>query len=130
MVVRQVMERPVSHCLNSLTAFLHAAACIVSIAMLLSFPAVTVHNFATHFRAPEVRRTAERHTSVVNSDEDNTRERVAQRDLLPTFFVPTEPKTVPGDNLKLPSQVPLSRLLNRLKLSCRASRGQDPFLEA
>jgi hypothetical protein len=125
------MERRVSSSLNTLTGFLHVAACIVSIAMLLSFPATRVHNFGTHFRTPEVRRAIERHSSVAHSH-DNALDRVAQSDLLPMFFTPTETasKIVPLGNFEAASEVPLPRLLNRLKLNPAGSGGQDPLLQA
>jgi len=122
------MKRRVSSSFDSLTAFLHVAVCVVSVAMLLSFPASSVHNFGTHFRTPEVRRALERHTSVAQS-EGTTDELVARTDLLPTFFTPAETvsKIVPLDNFEPPSEVALSSLLNRRKLGSRGSGGQDPL---
>jgi hypothetical protein len=116
---------------DSLPAFLNIAACIVSVAMLLSFPATRFHNFPTHFRNPEVRRATERHTGVAPRTE-KTPDAVAQSDLLPRFFAPVETagKIVPADNFEAVSEVPLSRLLHRLKLNPCGSSGQDPLLSA
>jgi hypothetical protein len=124
------MERWISSSFDSLTAFLHVAACIISVAMLLSLPATKAHHFGSHFRTPEVRRATERHTSVAHSD-NNTYE-VARSDLLPTFFTPTttDSKIVPRDGFESLSEVPISRLLNRRKLNPSASGGQDPLLQA
>ncbi len=125
------MGTRLSSSLKSLSAFLRVAACIASVAMLLSFPATAVHNFGAHFRTPEVRRATERHTSVAHSDND-PHECVAQSGLLPTFFTPTATvsKIVPRDNFEPPSEVGLFRLLNRLKLNSSDSGGQDPLLRA
>jgi hypothetical protein len=125
------MERRVSSRFHSPTAFVHAAACIVSLVMLLSFPASSVHSFGTHFRTPEVRRALERHTSVAHSD-GNTPELIAHNDLLPTFFTPAETgsKIFPTDNSEPSSDVPLSSLLNRRKLSPSGSGGPDPLIQA
>jgi hypothetical protein len=125
------MERRISSSLNSLTAFLQVAACIVSVAMLLLFPAAKVHNFGTHFRTPEVRRAIERHTFVAHS-ENNTHERVAQSVSLPAFFTPAESasKIVARDNFESPSEAPLTRLLKRRKLNSSGSGGQNPLLKA
>jgi hypothetical protein len=43
---------------------LGASACLLAAVMLLSLPLLRSHTFTTHFRSPEVRRSAARHTSV------------------------------------------------------------------
>jgi hypothetical protein len=120
------MEKSLSSAFNSLTAALHLAACVVGIAMLLSFPATRAHNFATHFRTPEVRRSVERNTFIAHG-ESSSPERIACSELLPTFFTPTETdrRITSPDNFALPSQVPLSRLLHRRKLNPARSNGPD-----
>lgn len=125
------MGRSASFSFDSPTASLRIVVCIVSVVMLLLFPAAKAHSFGTHFRTPEVRRTAERHTCVAHSDND-PHECVAQSGLLPTFFTPTATvsKIVPRDNFEPPSEVGLFRLLNRLKLNSSDSGGQDPLLRA
>jgi hypothetical protein len=122
------MKRRVSSSFDSLTAFLHVAVCVVSVAMLLSFPAAKVHNFGAHFRTPEVRRSTERHTSVAQS-EGTTDELVARAILFPTFFAPAESvgKIVPLDNFEPPSNAAQSRPPIRRKLCARGSGAQDPL---
>ncbi len=46
------------------SAFLRGSICMLAVAMLLLFPAVRPHNFADHFRAPEVRRSVAQNTPV------------------------------------------------------------------
>ena len=130
-LVTAPMERWLSCKLDSLTAFLHVAACIVSVAMLLLFPAFQTHSFGPHFRNPEVRRATKRHTSIAHSD-NRAEERIAQSGLLTKSFAPAEPdiKIVPRDNFNSPPEVSLARLLNRLKLNPPGSDGQDPPLQA
>jgi hypothetical protein len=124
------MRRRASSNFHSLTAFLHVATCVISVAMLLSFPAASVHNFGTHFRAPEVRRAIERQTSVAQSDR-TTQELVAQGDFLPMFLAPaaTTAKILSRENFESPSNVPPSGLLKRRKLNPSGSGGEDPLLE-
>jgi hypothetical protein len=116
---------------KALASFLHLAVCIVSLAMLLLVPATRVHNFGTHFRSPEVRRTVQRHISIAHGD-SNAPERIGAGAPLPAFFTPTETfsKTVALDRFELHDEVPLVRLLNRLKLNPSGSSGQDPLLQA
>ena len=99
--------------------------------MLLLFPAAKAHDFGTHFRQPEVRRTAERHTSIARSD-NNSQDRIAQSALLKQSFAPAKPdvKIVPRDNVDSTPEVFLARLLKRLKLNPSGLGGQDPLLQA
>ena len=129
-LITESMNRGASYGITLMTAFFRAAACIVSVAMLLSFPASGVHHFGTHVRTPEVRRAIVRHSSVALDDE-NAHERVAQCDLLPVFFTPSETigKITPRSDFESPPVV-LSRLLSRLKLNPSGSSGQDPLLQA
>ncbi len=116
---------------KALASFLHLVVCIVSLAMLLLVPATRVHNFGTHFRSPEVRRAAQRHTSIAHSD-SNPNERIAESTPLPAFFTPTETfsNTIALDSFVSYAEVPVVRLLNRLKLNPSGSSGQDPLLQA
>lgn len=125
------MQRRVSHRFGSLTAILNVAACIVSVVMLLSFPAVRVHSFGTHFRSPTVRRSIERHTAVAQTD-DQGGDRVAPAVALPSFFTSIEPASrvvTRGDSPPF-SHPPIVRLLSRRKFCPSASSGQDPLLLA
>jgi|SRR5580698_862587 hypothetical protein len=107
-------------------------ACVLSVAMLLSFPAGNAHRFNPHFRSPEVRRTAERHTSIA-SPSHVTDESALQPRVMPTFFAPMQSSaTALGRDrgFASPAEVPVLRLLNRLKLCTSGSSGQDPLLAA
>ena len=113
-------------------AFGHAVACLLSIAMLLSFPASRFHSFSAHFRTPEVRRTTERNT-LVTEETRNPRESIPRSELLPTFFAPAEPvsvKIIFDRNLDSHADFPLVHLLSRLKLNPPGSGGEDPLLQA
>ena len=114
---------------KAIASFAHLAVCIVSIAMLLLIPATKVHHFGTHFRSPEVRRTAQRHTAIAHSD-SSAPQRIAESTPLPAFFTPTETfsKTVALDSVR--HEIPLVRLLHRLKLNPSGSSGQDPLPQA
>jgi hypothetical protein len=125
------MGRRVSFGFDSLIRSLRIVPCIVSILMLLLLPAAKAHTFGPHFRTPEVRRSAERHTSVAYGEND-THQRLAQSNLLPRFLAPPETggKIFLSPNFESTFEVPLSRLLRRLKLKHCGSSGQDPLLSA
>jgi hypothetical protein len=117
--------------LPSLTALSHTVACVLSLVMLLSFPAARVHSFGAHFRTPEVRRMAQRQTCVA-VESHRGQHNAVRSDPLPKFFAPIETTlSLNSDSsLQSPSEIPLLRQLNRLKLKSRGSRGQDPLLSA
>jgi len=125
------MGRHASFSFDSPAEFLRISACVVSVVMLRLFPAAKPHSFGPHFRMPEVRRAMERHTSIATTD-NNAQERVAQSSRLPSCFGPAEPKlkVIPRDHLDSAFEIPLTRLLNRLKLNPSGSSGQDPLLQA
>jgi hypothetical protein len=99
--------------------------------MLLLFPAAAPHRFGAHFRTPEVQRSAERHTSIATGDTEAL-DYGAPSGILPKSFAPPqrETKAIIGNRSESVAQVPLSRLLNRLKLNPSGSNGQDPLLRA
>ncbi len=108
---------------------LNLAACVVSMLMLLAFPLERVHQYTNHLRAPEIRRTIERHTFVAHS-EARTAERIANQAVMPAILesVETPDAVKPVVDFKLSPQVPISHLLARLKLGSVHSGGQDPLL--
>lgn len=112
-----------------LTALTQTAARLVVGVMLILFPATKAHDFGTHFRNPEVRRSVERHTFVAHSH-DNTRERMAQNNLRTASFAPieTDRQIALLENFDAVPRVPISYLLNRLKLHPARSDRQDPLL--
>jgi hypothetical protein len=112
-----------------IAGLLNVAACVVSVLMLLAFPMQRGHQFAAHFRSPEVRRSIERHTPIAHP-EAGTAERIAHQAVLPALlvYVDTGDVVEPAANIEFASQVPLARLLLRLKLGPSRSGGQDPLL--
>jgi hypothetical protein len=109
-------------------SLLHLAACVVGVLMLLAFPMQRGHQYANHFRTPEVRRSIERHTPIAHP-EAGTADRIAHQAVMPAAIEPVET----GDALKpivnfyLLPQVPISHLLARLKLGSSRSGGEDPL---
>ena len=108
---------------------LNWGACMVSVLMLLAFPMQRVHQYTSHLRSPEVRRSIERHTPVAHS-EAGTAERIAHQAVLPALLVHIDTGDVvePAASTEFASQVPFSRLFLRLKLGSSRSGGQDPLL--
>jgi hypothetical protein len=100
-----------------------------SVLMLLTLPIRSAHRYTNHFRTPEVRRTVERHTYVVHGNAGSA-ECVSHQDVL----VPVRVSVDDGDAIKpaidseIAPQIPISRLLLRLKLGSSRSGNQDPLL--
>jgi hypothetical protein len=103
--------------------------CLLSVLTLLTFPMQSAHQFTDHFRTPEVRRSIERHTPIAQP-ESEAAERIPHQPVLPTRIIPIDDGVVitAVANFGLSSQVPLSRLLSRVKLGSRSSRAPDPLL--
>ncbi len=58
------IAKPVSFFSHLVAVSVRLGACLLAVAMLLSFPALRSHSFMTHFRSPEVRRSVVRHNPV------------------------------------------------------------------
>lgn len=107
------------------TAGLLNTICVMRVLMVLVFSIRPVCQSAAHFLTPEVRRS----TSIAQPEPAPT-ERIAHQALLPAPLGSVDA----GDaieavaNFELPSQVPLSRLVLRLKLGSSRSGGPDPLL--
>jgi hypothetical protein len=114
---------------HKLTGMLNLAACIVTVLMLLAFPIRSAHRFENHFRAPEVRRSIERHTVVAHSESAPV-ERIADQAVVPALWVPVDLREAiqPASEVELSASIPISRLLLRLKLGSARSGSQDPLL--
>jgi hypothetical protein len=125
------MGRRLSITVRSLTVLAHITACIASLAVLLLLPAARAHSFPTHFRTPEVCRSAQRHLPIAHSDTDNT-ECVAQIALLPVSFAPIEPVhcLIASPIEESSIEVPRARLVRRMKVTSARSNSQDPLLKA
>jgi hypothetical protein len=109
--------------------FIRVSVCIVSVAMLLSFPANSSHHFDQHFGSTQIRRSIVRHT-FVDGPKDNGAEEIARIDLEPTIPVPViiESAAKPLATFELSSEVSPIRLLQRFKLGRSRSGGPDPLL--
>ena len=96
--------------------------------MLLAFPIRSAHQFSDHFRTPEVRRSIERHTPIAHPD-SRSAERTPHQALLPALLIPTDDLGAikPAAHFDL-AEIPISRLLLRLKLGSSRSSSQDPLL--
>ena len=112
-----------------MTSLMRLAAGLVVVVMLLLFPVTRAHDFGTHFRNPEVRRSIARHTFVAQSH-DNIPERIAHTNLRPVVFTPivTDRQIAPLENFDAIPHVTLARILKRLKLNPAGSGGTDPLL--
>ncbi len=105
------------------------ATALLGLLMLLAFPMRPVHQFTDHFRASEIRRSVERHTFLAQPEADPA-ERVARGAILPALTVPvaTFSAVKPLAVFEFTSQVPLTRLLLRLKLGPSRASAQDPLV--
>ena len=79
--------RSVYKLMRILRAFIGSAACLVNIAMLLTFAAPLDHQFRSHCRTPQVLRTIERHTFVAPS-ESNAAGHIGRAEIGPVVVMP------------------------------------------
>jgi hypothetical protein len=112
----------------TVAAFLRVAACIVSVAMLLSFPAARPHHFGQHFGSTQIRQNIVRHTFVAGPEAGE--EKIAQIDAQPATPMPVT--VVSAARSLLPpamiADVPTFRILLHLKLGPARSGASDPLL--
>jgi hypothetical protein len=124
------MRMPLTAMMRTTAAIIRAIACIASVAMLLTFPMIKPHNFADHFRTPEVRRSIVRHTQV--AEVENATVRTVERFGIQPSAVPLlfDCKTKYPDisNVELALQALPTRLFLRLKLGASPAGGEDPFI--
>lgn len=108
----------------------HVAAWVAAIAVVLTFSVVPVHQFSPHFRSPDLGRWTEGHTNAAQP-ETSAAGRIA-----PTIALErTIPALVQIDSassslvdIELASEVPLARLLKRLKLGPSRTANSDPLI--
>jgi hypothetical protein len=114
---------------RTIAGCLRVAACVVGIAMLLSFPAVSAHLYGQHFRTTEIRQNIVRHTFVAGPESGSV-EQFAHLDAQPSISMPVIIDNVAKRSLLLAtaSDVPTFRLLHRFKLGPSRSGGSDPLL--
>jgi hypothetical protein len=113
---------------RTVATFLRVAACILSVAMLLSFPAARPHHFGQHFGTTEIRQNIVRHTFVAEPEPGE--EEIAQSDAQPAIPMPVTLESVAKSFLSpaIVSNLPTFRILQHLKLGPSRSGASDPLL--
>ena len=114
---------------RAIAASLRAVACILSVAMLLSFPVAKVHSFGPHFGTTEIRQNIVRHTFVAGPETGGA-ERMTHIDALPAVPTPSivEHAAKCLFPLAIVSDVPTFRILRHFKLGPSRSGSPDPLL--
>jgi hypothetical protein len=107
---------------------MRAAACILSVAMLLSFPSARSHLYSQHFGTTEIRQNIVRHTFVAGPEAGE--EKIAQIDAQPAIPVPVTIEIVAKSFFPpaIVSNLPTFRILQHLKLGPSRSGASDPLL--
>ena len=114
---------------QSLATVFRVSICAIGVAMLISFPTARAQHFRQHFGSTEVRQSIVRHTFVAGPETGGV-EDVTYADAQPaTALLPTilqlanrfRPSEVVAD-------VPMFRILQRLKLGPTRSGASDPLL--
>jgi hypothetical protein len=114
---------------RAIVASCRLAACIVSVAMLLSFPVTRVHSFGQHFGTTEIRQNIVRHTFVAGPETGGA-ERMTHIDALAAIPTPVIVENVAKClfPFAIVSDVPTFRILRHLKLGPSRSSASDPLL--
>lgn len=114
---------------RAIVASLRAAACILGVAMLLSFPSARSHLYSQHFGATEIRQNIVRHTFVAGPESSGVEE-IAHVDAQATIPAPVTVENVAKRLFLMPvvSIVPTFRILQHLKLGPSRSGASDPLL--
>jgi hypothetical protein len=114
---------------RSITTSLRIAACIVSVAMLLSFPLTKVHSFGQHFGTTQIRQNIVRHTFVAGPETTGV-EKMVHFDAQPSIPEPAVVASAATRLFPLPllSNVPTFRILQHFKLGPSRSGATDPLL--
>jgi hypothetical protein len=113
---------------RTIATTLRAAACILSVAMLLSFPIANAHHFGQHFGATEIRQNIVRHTFVAGPEAGGV-EKIALIDAQPAIPMPVIIGNVAKSffPLAIVSKVPTFRILQHFKLGPSRSGAPDPL---
>jgi hypothetical protein len=114
---------------RSIAASLSAIACILSVAMLLSFPVMHAHSFGQHFGTTEIRQNIVRHTFVAGPETGGA-EKMTHIDALAAIPTPVIVEHVAKClfTLATVSDVPTFRILRHFKLGPSRSGASDPLL--
>jgi hypothetical protein len=109
-------------------AALHAAACVLGVAMLLLFPANAGQHFGHSFRHVEFRHSIVRHTFIANPGEDGAdkaKQIHTARTILVGIAMPVNLKQ--HTPVEPAVSVPTILVLHRFKLGPTRSSGSDPL---
>ena len=111
-------------------AIIRTGLCLVGMLTLVTFVTLQGHQFTDHFRAPEVRRSTERHTVLIESRNDaSDKITVAQRlSRVPVVDAKSVTRPLGQFDSSFVPTLPITRLLVRLKLGPSRSGGQDPLI--
>ncbi len=114
---------------RAVAATLRATACILTVAMLLSFPTAGAHQFGQHFGTSEIRQNIVRHTFVAGPEAADA-EKIAHIDAQPAIPMPVIIKNVAKNFFPqaIVSEVPAFRILQHFKLGRSRSGAPDPLL--
>jgi hypothetical protein len=114
---------------RSITTSLRVAACIVSVAMLLSFPLTRAHSFGQHFGTTQIRHSIVRHTFVAGPATSGV-EKIVHFDAQPSIPEPAVVASAATRLFPLPllSSVPTFRILQHFKLGPSRSGATHPLL--
>jgi hypothetical protein len=114
---------------RAIATTLRATACILSVAMLLSFPTARAHHFCHHFATTEIRQNIVRHTFVAGPEAGGV-EKIALIDAQPAIPMPVIIENVAKRffSLAIVSEAPTFRMLQHFKLGPSRSSAPDPLL--
>jgi hypothetical protein len=115
---------------KSAASVVRVVACLISVALLLTFPLVKAHTFNDHFRSPEIRRSIVRHTQVAEAD-DATAESVQRINIQPTALfqlLDLNQESAKVINVEFVPQAVPTQLFLRLKLGNSPGGGEDPLI--
>jgi hypothetical protein len=125
----EVLRNLLTSSSRAIAASLRAAACILSVAMLLSFPTARAHLYSQHFGTTQIRQNIVRHTFVAGPEASGVEE-IAHVDAQATIPAPATVENVAKRLFCLPVVlvVPTFRILQHLKLGPSRSGAPDPLL--
>jgi hypothetical protein len=114
---------------RAIATTIRAAACILSVAMLLSFPTARAHNFGQNFGATEIRQNIVRHTFVAGPEAGGV-EKIALIDAQAANPTPVTIENIAKRlfPVAIAAQVPAFRILQHFKLGPSRSGASDPLL--
>jgi hypothetical protein len=124
------MRTALASALKAASPFVRFLACLTSVAMLLTFPALKSHDFAEHLRTHEVRRSIVRHTMVAPAEEPGFKRAMQialQPARLPFLIVDFAPKIAPIDSFESALQTLPTNHFLRLKLRLPRAGGEVPL---